>query len=261
MIATDLDGTLLGSDHQFSARTMQAIGAASAAGIVVVPATGRSHMTAVPLLRSMPAIRWAVCSNGASLYDIAADRVADHHLIDDDDLVALGHAVRQIDGAAIAWEGVDTFGADASFRARYPISDGWVLSSGSDRLPTSGVIKLLVSHDTLADRALVALLAPRISIDVEVSTSGAPFVEITGAGIDKSFGLQVLAERLEIDAADVVAFGDNHNDLPMLRWAGHSVAMGNALDEVKAQTDEVTDHHADDGVAKVIERILATGHI
>ena len=79
-------------------------------------------------------------------------------------------------------------------------------------------------------------------------------VEISAAGITKASGLAILAEKHGVAAADVVAFGDMPNDLPMLAWAGCSVAMGNAHDDVLAVADEVTSTNDEDGVAQVLER-------
>ena len=67
-------------------------------------------------------------------------------------------------------------------------------------------------------------------------------------------GLAEVARDLEVDAADVVAFGDMPNDLEMLVWAGHGVAMGNAHPALLDVADEVTASHADDGLAVVLER-------
>jgi hydroxymethylpyrimidine pyrophosphatase-like HAD family hydrolase len=65
-----------------------------------------------------------------------------------------------------------------------------------------------------------------------------------------------VCQRLSVDASEVLAFGDALNDLEMLQWAGHGVAMGNAIDVVRDAADEVTAANADDGVAAVIERML-----
>ena len=73
-------------------------------------------------------------------------------------------------------------------------------------------------------------------------------------GVTKAHGLAEVASRFGVAAADVVAFGDMPNDLEMLRWAGHGVAMGNAHPELQAAADEVTAHHDEDGVALVLER-------
>ena len=74
--------------------------------------------------------------------------------------------------------------------------------------------------------------------------------------MSKGNALQAIAADLDIAAEEVVAIGDNHNDIGMLRFAGLGVAMGNAHDEVKAEADYVTLSNAEDGVAAVIEDII-----
>ena len=87
--------------------------------------------------------------------------------------------------------------------------------------------------------------------------SGAPFLEVMAAGVDKAWGVARLCERLGIDREDVVAFGDAPNDVEMLAWAGHGVAVANAVPEAREAADEVTASDEDDGVALVLERLLA----
>jgi hydroxymethylpyrimidine pyrophosphatase-like HAD family hydrolase len=82
-------------------------------------------------------------------------------------------------------------------------------------------------------------------------------LEISAAGITKATTLAEVVGRCGHGAADVVAFGDMPNDLPMLAWAGHSVAVANAHDEVLAAVDEVTASNDDDGVAQVLEALFA----
>jgi hydroxymethylpyrimidine pyrophosphatase-like HAD family hydrolase len=74
-------------------------------------------------------------------------------------------------------------------------------------------------------------------------------VEISAAGVTKASGLAWLCDREGIDPADVLAFGDMPNDLPMLAWAGHAVAMANAHPAVREVADEVTLSNDEDGVA------------
>ena len=93
--------------------------------------------------------------------------------------------------------------------------------------------------------------------ELAVTHMGADCVEIGPAGIDKAAGLAWLCAHLGVDRADVVAFGDEHNDHAMLRWAGHGVAMANANEQTRALADEIAPSNVDDGVAVVIERLLA----
>lgn len=101
----------------------------------------------------------------------------------------------------------------------------------------------------LAHRAVGELAEPSIS-------AGDGLVEVAARGVTKASALAGLAAELGIDREEVVAFGDMLNDLSMLEWAGHGVAMGNAHDLVKASAGEITASCEEDGVAVVLERVL-----
>jgi hydroxymethylpyrimidine pyrophosphatase-like HAD family hydrolase len=80
-------------------------------------------------------------------------------------------------------------------------------------------------------------------------------VEVTPAGVNKATALAELAGSVGVVARDVVAFGDYPNDVPMLAWAGHGVAVANAHPDVIEIADEVTASNDEDGVALVLERL------
>jgi hydroxymethylpyrimidine pyrophosphatase-like HAD family hydrolase len=84
-------------------------------------------------------------------------------------------------------------------------------------------------------------------------SSGRALIEMSAHGVTKASALAALAEGHEIKPADVIAFGDMPNDLPMLRWAGTSYAVANAHAEVLAAVDHVTAANNDDGVARILE--------
>lgn len=258
MIATDLDGTLLGPDGEVSERTCAAVAAAHEAGIVVVAATGRSRLTAIAKLAGCPDIRWVVCSNGAMVWDRADDRMHLHRAIDGPDAVALMEGLRDHpDALGFGWETVDGFGYDEVFRSHRRL-DSAPLVVGDVAMPGLGdqVTKLLVSHCELLGNDLHRHLSGHLHAGVTVSSSGGPFIEATALGVDKSSTLAGLAEAMGIAAESVMAFGDQHNDLEMLQWAGTGVAMGNAHPEVAAAASLVAKTHTEDGVAQVIESLL-----
>ncbi|MCU1373351.1 MAG: Cof-type family hydrolase, partial [Actinomycetia bacterium] len=131
-----------------------------------------------------------------------------------------------------------------------------------DHLLREPVVKLLASHHTLTaaemlarSRDLVGELAELLTVTFGDPTGG--LLELSAAGVTKAFGLERLATERGIGADEVVAFGDMPNDLPMLAWAGHAVAVANAHPDVIAIAEEVTASNDDDGVALVIERLLA----
>ena len=116
---------------------------------------------------------------------------------------------------------------------------------------------MFVVHPEVTEVDLVRLVDPLVPANINVTTSGVPFVELTPPGADKGAAVARFAATLGIGAEHVIAFGDNQNDLSLLEWAGHSVAMGNALDMVKAVADEVTGTNLEFGVAQVINRLIA----
>lgn len=260
LIATDMDGTLLRSDQTISDRTLAAIRDAHHAGIVVMAATGRGWRSAVPLLAVAPAITTAICSNGALVRDIVGEGNTDVFAFPADRVQPLvDSVVSTVPDAGLAWElATGAFGFDRVYAQlrpdvaeHYPDHEGERPPAGDDML------KLLVRHPQMDEAALLTVLEPVVPSDVLATYSGIDTVEITGAGIHKAHALAVVCGRLGIEASEVVALGDNRNDTEMLRWAGRGVAMGNALPATVAVADEQTAHHMDDGVAMVIEDVLA----
>ena len=124
-----------------------------------------------------------------------------------------------------------------------------------EHLLSAPAIKLLIRQPGACSADMAAVLAQHVGIegDITYSTNNG-LVEIMPLGISKATGVEEVARGWGISAADVVAFGDMANDIPMLKWAGHGVAMGNANPEVKVIADEVTATNAEDGVARVLER-------
>jgi hydroxymethylpyrimidine pyrophosphatase-like HAD family hydrolase len=117
-------------------------------------------------------------------------------------------------------------------------------------------IKLLVrqldaSSDVMA--AAVSELLGAGHLDVTFST-GYGLIELSAPGVTKATGLARLAGELGVARADVLALGDMPNDLSMLRWAGHGVAMANAHPAVLESADEITALNSEDGLALILER-------
>jgi hydroxymethylpyrimidine pyrophosphatase-like HAD family hydrolase len=230
-----------------------------------VAATGRSHRTAEPRLRPAPAIRTAVCSNGASVYDMGRRAIVGHRPIGDDIVPDLITDLRRAHAdVCFAWETEDGFGWEEAMLGLAPVHVQDGVSEGSralevhrsiDDVEPERLTKLLVGHPRIHSNTWLAEIGPLIPPTVQASTSGAAFAEITGEGVDKASTLALLCDEMGIEAAEVVAFGDQSNDLSMLRWAGRGLAPENAHEAALEAADAVIGHHADDGVAAVIEQL------
>jgi hydroxymethylpyrimidine pyrophosphatase-like HAD family hydrolase len=119
------------------------------------------------------------------------------------------------------------------------------------------VTKLIARDPTRPNAEVAAVAAELVGDRAAVSIAGDWVVEINVAGVNKGAALEELAAELGIGAREVVAFGDYPNDLPMLAWAGLSIAPSNAHADVLAAVDETTESNDADGVALAIERLLA----
>lgn len=265
LIASDLDGTLLGPDARVSDRTAAAVRAVAAAGMDVVIATGRSHWSALPLVEHLGCIRWLLCSNGATVFDLEAGDAV-HRRFLSGGLVAdlMARILDAFPTAGFAWE--SAMGIAQTERwvtnrlATNPTYRPSTAEPVHDLAPGDGpMVKLLVAHDELITYDWLAALEPLLPSGVCASTSGASFAEITVAEANKADALAHLCLQLGVDRSATIAFGDHANDVGMLEWAATGFAMANAHPLVAARADHVAPHHGDDGVAQVLERLLASG--
>lgn len=262
LIAVDLDGTLFGSDHHPSPHTLDTLRTVQQRGHTIVVVTGRSAWTAMPRLGALePGIR-IICSNGAYEYNRKrAAKVWSEPVPAATALQLRKQILNNVSDASFGWESANGL----SFEQQFVIEAGGshTLEQGGifEEFGTSDVHKIYVRSPRLVRGDLQERLIPIVDRQAEVSTSGAPFVELTAPGVDKASGLARVAADLGFNADRTIAFGDNFNDIPMLRWAGVSVAMGNALDEVKAITSVTTRSNVDDGVATHLLAMLANGEL
>lgn len=254
LVAIDVDGTLIGSDHEISDRTVAALAAARRAGIVVVIASGRPLAVVGSLAVHAD---WVVSGNGTQAthlesgehrFEVTFGRAAAEAYVRE--------ARRRVDGVRFAAITDVSLGFEPGFeRFSPPNARPGERVDDVLTIPGERYAKLIGYHDAMGPVALAPLLAG-IDPDLIAEYRGFGGVEIGPHGVDKAVALGWLATHLGIDRADVWAYGDGINDVDMLTWAGHGVAMGNADESLLAVADEVTMSNDDDGVAVVLERVL-----
>ena len=260
LVASDLDGTLVRSDLSVSERTRAVLGRVEAAGALFVMVTGRPPRWMAPVADATGHRGLAVCANGAIVYDLHTERVVRSSLLDADAAAEVVAALRRdVPGIAFAVEKAPREGTPGGF-AREPVyvprwDNGEVAVEDVDVMVAGGAVKLLARHEEMGSDELLARARASLGAVAECTHSSSDgLLEISAGGISKASGLASLADEWGVDAADVIAFGDMPNDLPMLSWAGRSVGMANAHPEVLAAVDEVTGSNDEDGVAQVLER-------
>lgn len=263
LVASDVDGTLLDPLERVTERTASAVARVVSATVDFVLVTGRPPRWMSRVVRGLGVAGVAVCSNGAVIYDTSSGEVLATSAIDTLSLREVAAELRYaLPGCCFAVErcvaggldrNPDVFLADEGFHQTWPNRDIHVVAH--DELVGKPAVKLLVLHEKLTSDQMAATAHEIVGDSLHLTYStGSGLLELSARGVTKASGLAALARERGVDQADIVAFGDMPNDIPMLSWAGHGVAMRNAHPEVLKIADEITAANNEDGVAQVLER-------
>ena len=257
LVATDLDGTLVRSDGTISERTREVLAAVEAQGVPVVFVTGRPLRWAREVFDHVGDHGLAIVSNGALVWDVAADRPRLRREIDPQTLREVCADLRAaVPGSTFALETVDGIALEPEYVERYPMPDGSRRGPLAE-IADEPVVKLLARHEELEPQAYWDAAEAAVGDRVTITwSSTSTLLEISAYEVTKATTLALLAEELGVEAAGVVAFGDMPNDLPMLAWAGTPYAMANAHSSVLAAVDRRAPANDEDGVAVVLAGIF-----
>jgi Cof subfamily protein (haloacid dehalogenase superfamily) len=280
VVATDLDGTLLRSDGKVSDRTRQVLADLDEAGVEVVFVTARPPRWLTHLADTVGGHGRVICIGGACVLDVASGETLDMCGFDDDAVRAVVTGIRTVlPHAALALERPDGVTFDPAYPNQEPALDPglWsvpveeTLGAAGARGPVSKILALDPAYIPppgivvdppddirLAQEQFFAAVRGAVGQHAQLAYSGAVgLAELMPPGVDKAAALARWCARLGVGAADVWAFGDMPNDLPMLTWAGRGVAVANAHGDVLACADAVVGHHDADGVAEELATVLA----
>ena len=264
LIATDIDGTMIRSDGTLSARVKAAMHAAVSAGIPVVPATGRPMVIAHDVIEAAELHSYWIFANGAVTRHMSRDELVRGFWLEQQVAESIVSTLRDVlpeIGFAVEFE------TDVAFEKGFeavvpmtpdhpPIADISEIFSPEFGGSTKRIQKVLAYDLSTSIDELYQRITEAVGESAVASYSGLPFIELAAGQVTKATALSLLASDLGIEQSRVVAFGDNHNDIPMLEWAGTSYAMANATDDAKAAANEVIASNDDDGVALKIEELL-----
>ena len=263
LIAIDLDGTTLNQDSMITSKTKETLKKAINAGHHVSIATGRPFRMSHQFYQQLELTTPMVNFNGALVH------IPNQHwdgeretLINREIAFEILSQKKQLNLDFIAAENRDTFFIDS-----FDFFDEKIFASSrpgeknllSPKNLTTNPTSLLVRTDKRFAGAVSAELTRQFGSYVDVRTWGGPtaILEIVSKGIQKAKGVQEIANYLSIDQKDVIAFGDEHNDLELLDYAGWGVAMANGTDQLKGIANDVTPlNNQEDGLAVYLEKLL-----
>ncbi|BCJ53319.1 haloacid dehalogenase [Actinoplanes sp. NBRC 14428] len=261
LVASDIDGTLIRSDGTLSPRTIKILDRLQDRGVPAVLVTGRPVRWLRQLYDQMAEPLPAVCANGAVVYDPGTDEILRAAPLAVDLLLDVTERLREaVPDVTLAVEVED--GRKFWYEESWPLHwdgdhDSVRLLTAPEDLTSAPAVKLLARSASHGPDEFAALVSRTLGALAEAThSSKSALVEISAAGVTKAAGLAWLCERDGIEAERVVAFGDMPNDLPLLAWAGRSVAMSNAHPAVKEIADEVALTNDEDGVAAYLEELF-----
>jgi Cof subfamily protein (haloacid dehalogenase superfamily) len=263
LMAYDLDGTLCGTDGTLSTRTVAALRQVSELGVQQLIATGRPLGMVMPLLGDVEGVFCGIVGeNGAHI--VALDASSPHQPRElHREAISLSVALDVIaefrrHDATLRYALATDHGyfADDGFTDRFPIAAPHGLPPLIDATGTHAM-KVAVFSDTDDVLVLLDRLAPLAPTGMRLSHMGMNAAEIGPSHVHKGSGVAWWVTNHGVDPADVWAFGDNLNDHEMFALCGRSICPANADAPTQAVVDEVCAHHGDDGVAQVLERLIA----
>ncbi len=261
LVASDLDGTLLRSDGKVSERTRTAVHRVLET-VPFVIATGRPPRWVHPVADDLGHRAIAVCSNGAITVDLANDGA-----IVDSRTLAIDAAKRAVEAvlsvlpdAAFAVDNIHGFSHSTNYIPKWEMPSD-VRVAPIFELLDEPCLKVLFRHPEM-NPEILALVTKAVGDEAGITYGAAgpavaladTLIEIMAPGVNKAAALARICDAHNIDASEVLAFGDMPNDAEMIEWAGHGVAMAQAHPSLKAIANEIGLAHDEDGVARILER-------
>ena len=266
LVAFDLDGTTLQRGNMLSVRNRYAMEKAAESGVYVVPCTGRIMSFLPECLKTLSCIRYAITSNGAAVWDMKENRCIATNLICPETALKVLEAAEKyrvyvelyVNGESVTQQGnpekAESWFGFPPEKLFFTKKSYKLVENLTDYVVNGQVHIEKINFMYVPDEVRDAFYAELLSIGgLEITYSNVDNFELNTLGCDKGWGLRALCDVLSIDVEASLAIGDNGNDFGMLREAGFSVAVENAIDEVKKMCDATVSDYREDGFAEAVE--------
>jgi len=262
IITLDIDGTLASSEHKILPETRDALIAAQEKGLKVVLASGRPTPGMLHLAKELKLEEFGgfiLSYNGGRITNMKTGEVVHEVFLSPEEAHEVYDLAKEskvnimaYDGDDIITENEDQYSQLESHINTMPLR----LTDDFKKAVVNHTIKTLTTGDPNVLVEVEKKYIERFGDRFSICRSMPFFLEVMPQGINKALSLGRLLNKLELTPADMVACGDGFNDIEMIKYAGLGVAMGNAVDEVKAVADYVTKSNDDNGIVEVIEKFI-----
>lgn len=266
LVAVDVDGTLVDSGKQIRPDVKKTIKEAADRGVKFAICTGRSPREIRGIAEALPEAEYGVTANGAYVVDLRKKETVFADTMSGREIRSIYRTLSEFDMMFEIFLDHEVIADRRCLQDpdRYGVGDLKALVV-STRTGIGDMKEYLENPDLRAGKVNIFFRDPGQRDEAAAKADGLPFyitqqeatnLEFTKQSVNKGEGLRKLAESLGIKRENTMAIGDNNNDIPMLEYAGVSVAMGNGLRAVKERADFVTATNEEDGVARALEKFV-----
>jgi hypothetical protein len=265
LVATDADGTLLGSDGQISSVSRQTIQEAHRRGIRIILATTRNQRDVQDFATTLEIDDPIICANGSQVFASPEGTIWANLTVPRTIALRLAHLADEME-----WEMVTTVDTTSYYKQRPGQSlgsifgtDRMIVATNSDGIVGDAIRILVWQPDAI--RAFCEKCEAEFSDSCYTTTFYKPDGSLNSLGVfahgaDKGNAMQLVLSRLGIPVGEVMAVGDNDNDLPMFTQAGFKVAVSNGTQSLKDAADVIAPTNDEDGVGWAIRKYILIGN-
>ncbi len=262
LIAFDLDDTLLNTEKLITPKTKRALLSAQESGVKLCVASGRLPYGVRPYAEKLDVLNnggYYMGFNGGAVLN-CRDELIGKTFLDSKYIEPVYEVLRPTNVTTMVHKG-NVIYADRKVNAYTHVESdviGLPLNLVDDiaQFVDWRIHKFLLGGEPEELKEVEKILISKFGGEVDIYFSAPWFLEVMPKGINKGRGVGAVCRDMGIDLSEVIAFGDNYNDVHMLKMAGMGVAMGNSDDEVKQEADYVTDSCDEDGIAKALDLLL-----
>ncbi len=256
----DLDGTLLNDDKNISINDLESIKLLKQNNVDIFIASGRTDMFSLPYLQLMDSKTPIISSNGALIRNKFNNEIIYSKYISE---VCINKfieyaKINKINYMAYTLDHVYYYITDERIIKALLLNNKSIIPStiiyDHNILKYEKILKFLIidEHENISihKEELFKIL------NLQIVSSGYNLLDIMEYGVSKGYALEKLAQYYNMDQNKIIVFGDNYNDIEMFKFAGRSVAMGNAVDDIKAIADFVTTSNNENGIEYAIKNFI-----
>ncbi len=261
MIVLDIDDTLLTTEHIISPKTKAKLIEVQKDGVQVVLCSGRPSVGMIPLAKELEVDKYGgyvISYNGANIVDIESNSVIYENNLNVEQIHRLFDLSKEV-GVGIHTYSETSIVAEKEYKyTKFESELVWMPIETVDRFKevvNRPVVKAIMVDEPDVLKSIESKVLPYTK-DLSVTYSKPFFLEFMNNAVNKGLSLKYLCDKIGVKQSEVIAFGDSHNDLAMIEYAGMGVAMGNSVNEVKAMANFITKTNNEDGIAFALEKFL-----